>query len=371
VSKSLAVCCDGTWDRPVERHSEQRTCTNVYKLWRGIADENRSGDPQRTFYHEGVGTGGRLDHIFGGVFGSGLARNVLGCYRFLALNYAPGDRIYLFGFSRGAYTARSTAGMVRNCGLLRHENLDRLADAFRLYRDRGEDTSPASERARKFRDAYAHDARVHFIGVWDTVGSLGVPVPIPFFKPWWAFHDTDLSSTVLNAYHAIAIDEQRAPFKPTLWTRPTEPPEQVLEQVWFAGCHRDVGGGEPRPDLADVTLRWMVTQAQKCGLGFAEDHFQYAAAPDELRRFEGRSVHPDPDGDIHQSRRGVWTMIPAAVRAITYGGPEPSYRFSDQSVSSTAASRTRQYPPPQLLSYLSGEHQTTDVPLETIPTAQG
>jgi uncharacterized protein (DUF2235 family) len=367
VAKSLVVCCDGTWDRPVERHTGLRTCTNVYKLWRGIADQNASGEPQRTFYHEGVGTGGRLDRIFGGAFGAGLARNVIGCYRFLALNYAPGDRIYLFGFSRGAFTARSTAGMVRNCGLLQDDNLDRLGEAFRLYRDRGEDTSPASRRAREFRQIYAHETPIHLIGVWDTVGSLGIPVPIPFFRPWWAFHDTDLSSSVINAYHAIAIDEQRAPFKPTLWTRPQEPQGQVLEQVWFAGCHRDVGGGEPRPDLADITLRWMVTQAEDCGLAFAEGCFQYAETPEDMSRFQGRSIHPHREGDIHQSRRGLWTRIPSSVRPIPYGENDSSYRFSRQSVSSTAASRTRDYPPRHLQNYLSGAGRITDVRLDGAP----
>lgn len=367
MTKSLVVCCDGTWDRPVERHTGQRTCTNVYKLWRGIADENAAGEPQRAFYHEGVGTGGRLDRIFGGAFGAGLARNVIGCYRFLALNYDPGDRIYLFGFSRGAYTARSTAGMVRNCGLLRDDNLDRLGEAFRLYRDRDDVTSPASARAREFRQAYAYETPIHLIGVWDTVGSLGVPVPIPFFKPWWAFHDTDLSSTVASAYHAIAIDERRAPFKPTLWTRPHEPSGQVLEQVWFVGCHRDVGGGEPSPDLADITLQWMVAQAESRGLAFADDYFQYVDAPDEMSRFEGRSIHPDPDGDIHQSRRGLWTKIPPAIRAIPYGPSGSTYRFSQQSVSSTAAARTRDYPPPHLQNYLSGGATISDVPARSAP----
>src|SRR5947209_4739196 len=128
MPKSLVVCCDGTWDRPVERNAGDKTCTNVYKLWRGLADSDREGSPQRSFYHEGVGTGGRLDRFLGGAFGAGLAHNVCDCYRFLVLNYEPGDRVYLFGFSRGAYTARSVAGMVRNCGILEADNFDLIGE---------------------------------------------------------------------------------------------------------------------------------------------------------------------------------------------------------------------------------------------------
>lgn len=370
MAKSLVVCCDGTWDKPVERHGAQRTCTNVYKLWRGLADTDRLGGTQRAFYHEGVGTGGLLDRIFGGAFGAGLAHNVLDCYRFFVLNYEPGDRICLFGFSRGAYTARSLAGMVRNCGILHPENFDRIGEAFQFYRDRGDDTSPSSVKARQFREAYSHESQIHFIGVWDTVGSLGVPMPVPFWRSWWAFHDSDLSGTVQNAYHALAIDEQRGPFKPTLWTRNSRPSGQVLEQVWFAGCHRDVGGGEPDCELADITLTWMVGCASACGVGFGADHFVYAAAPDVLDRFKGLSVHPDAYGGIHQSRRGLfWKgIVWRHIRMLPTGGRAPGYDLSEQSLSSTAKQRAEAhvdaYPTAQLARYLDKRLPVTDVPVE-------
>lgn len=365
MSKSLVVCCDGTWDEPAERHAGCTTCTNVYKLWSALADADRLGAPQRTFYHEGVGTGGRLDRVFGGAFGAGLAHNVCDCYRFLVLNYEPEDRIYLFGFSRGAYTARSLAGMIRNCGILTPENLGRLGAAFRLYRDRGPEATPASQCAAAFRHRYAHEVHIHFIGVWDTVGSMGIPVPIPLWRPWWAFHDSDLSRTVANAFHALAIDERRGPFKPTLWTRHHEPPGQVLAQVWFAGCHRDVGGGEPDPDLADIPLMWMVRRAEACGLAFEPGHFVYAEHADELERYEGLKVHPDPIGRIHQSRRGMWKMAWKHRRALPYGGSASGYRLSSQSLSSSAAIRAKQrlkgYPPAQLAEYLTTGPPITDV----------
>lgn len=128
MSRALVVCCDGTWDQPRESSHGRPRCTNVYKLWRGLASTDASGQPQLSYYHEGVGTAGPLDHLFGGIFGAGLARNVLDCYRWIALNYVAartdaagdtaedGDRIYLVGFSHGAYTARSVAGMIATAG---------------------------------------------------------------------------------------------------------------------------------------------------------------------------------------------------------------------------------------------------------------
>jgi uncharacterized protein (DUF2235 family) len=349
------VCCDGTWDAPVASSAKTAACTNVYKLWRGLAESDDAGVEQRVFYHEGVGTGGRLDRLLGGGFGAGVAHNICDCYRFLVLNYEPGDTLYLLGFSRGAYTARSLAGMVRNCGILTPQNLGRVGQAFQLYRDRGEDTSPAGVKAEAFRRDYALETRIHFIGVWDTVGSLGVPIPIPFFRPWWAFHDSDLSSTVDNAFHAVAIDERRGPFKPTLWTRPGEPPRQTLEQVWFPGVHRDVGGGYPRPDLADITLCWMVDRAQTCGLSFDPAHFQRAANPDPKRRYEALVVDPNPIGELHTSQTGIWKVW--GHRRKIPAGKKVSYKLSRQWMSDTAAARinhSRGYTIPAVSKYDDG-----------------
>jgi uncharacterized protein (DUF2235 family) len=353
VARALVVCCDGTWDTPTESSGSTQTSTNVYKLWRGVADTTADGDPQLTFYHDGVGTGGPLDRVFGGAFGAGLAHNVIDCYRFLAQNFRPGDRLYLFGFSRGAYTARSVAGMVRNCGILTPENLGRMGEAFTLYRDRGPDTAPAAETAQKFRNKYAHETLLHFVGVWDTVGSLGVPVRIPFVHSWWRFHDAELSSTVSNAYHALAIDEERGPFKPTVWTRKSEPENQTLGQVWFAGVHRDVGGGYPDPDLADITLRWMVLRAQECGLAFRPDHFQSATAGDALQRCEGMIIEPNPLGPLHTSDKGFWGLGWRHRRTIPEGA-EGGYALARQTASSTAIQRADEdttYHPPQLVAY--------------------
>jgi uncharacterized protein (DUF2235 family) len=364
MSKTLIVCCDGTWDTPGESSGDRPTCTNVYKLWRGLADTDARGDAQRTFYHEGVGTGGRLDRAFGGVFGAGVAHTVCDCYRFLALNYDPGDRICLFGFSRGAFTARSVAGMVRNCGLLRPEHLGHLGAAFTLYRRRGRSTRPSSPAAQAFRRDFAVDAPIFLIGVWDTVGSLGVPVAIPFWTPWWVFHDTELSATVRHAYHAMSIDEQRGPFKPTLWTRSSAPPDQTLSQVWFVGAHRDVGGGYDPPDLADITLCWMVDNARACGLAFDPGHFVVAAdGGDPRARYEGEVVRPDPFGQAHDSRTGIWKALWSHPRDILYPTAPAEQELSNQSISNTAVIRrdAGRYESPRLDAYLAGTPDVTDV----------
>jgi uncharacterized protein (DUF2235 family) len=152
AGKTLVVCCDGTWNRP----RAARGPTNVAKVAIALAEQDGEGREQRLYYHEGVGVR-RSERIRGGVTGWGLSRNVRECYRFLVESYEPGDRIYLFGFSRGAYTARSLAGLIRNSGLLRPQHVARIDEAYRLYRDRKMD--PLSLEAELFRRMYAHPAR--------------------------------------------------------------------------------------------------------------------------------------------------------------------------------------------------------------------
>jgi len=174
-----------------------------------------------------------------------------------------GDRVFLFGFSRGAYTARSLGGLIHNCGILRAECIDQVDAAYAFYRDRTNQTHPSTIAARIFRDMYSHaDSSVHLIGVWDTVGALGVSTDLPGWKElskvftgWeqlWGFHDTRLSPRVRFACQALAIDEERPAYEPTLWTAdPGARSDQVLEQVWFAGVHSEVGGGTADSALSD------------------------------------------------------------------------------------------------------------------------
>lgn len=316
MSKRLVVCCDGTWNTP-----DQRAPTNVTKFALGIAATGADGREQRVFYTQGVGTR-PLQRLRGGAFGFGLSANVRECYRFLVDAFAPGDEIFFVGFSRGAFTARSTAGLVRTCGILRADQRGRIGEAYALYRSRSRSSHPRNIEARLFRRSFAHETPIHFIGVWDTVGSLGIPLSgLRLLNPLnrlWQFHDTDLSTHVHRAHQALAIDERRGPFRPTMWNRQDDAPAtQVLEQVWFAGVHSDVGGGYDEPALSDLALVWMADRAAAAGLAFRSDHLSRAQPADDARaeaRRTGAWVAPDPVGALHRSRTGIYRLIPEHVR---------------------------------------------------------
>lgn len=277
-ARRLVVCTDGTWNDPAKDEP-----TNVYKIARAVQRTGEDGSPQVVYYHAGVGTGTDIvDRVIGGATGLGISKNIRDAYNFLMLNYQPDDQIFLFGFSRGAYTARSLAGLIRNAGILRPERGHLFRDAYELYRNRDRDAHPDAPASLRFRADNAYpDARIHFIGVWDTVGSLGVPLTFgptlrkligaPFGKKFlYEFHDVGLSSFVDHAYHAVAIDEKREPFRPTLWTVKPDSPRaagQSFEQRWFRGVHSNVGGGYAAAGLSDAALLWMAEAASRHGLG--------------------------------------------------------------------------------------------------------
>jgi len=299
MPKRIVLCFDGTWNTPKDRadldamhpdHSSQDDNqlhkvdpnagveTNVCRLFRSVLsgderDSSSDGLFQIKWYDKGVGTDW-WDRVPGGAFGLGLSRKIREGYKKLSDSYDDGDDVFVFGFSRGAYTARSMVGFIRNCGLLPKGSLieddpdanDALMEAYEIYRtrDKGADT----ERARIFRDN--HKSRIipiKFLGVWDTVGALGIPIESFgwFNKEQLEFHDTELSGIVENGYHAIAVDEHRKPYEAALWD-PREKPKQVVEQRWFIGAHADIGGGYDDRRLSDITLRWMQEKAQLCGL---------------------------------------------------------------------------------------------------------
>jgi uncharacterized protein (DUF2235 family) len=295
MSKRLIVCADGTWNKVEKAESGKHLSTNVAKFAAALFPTDRDGRAQLLCYLEGVGTN-RGEWIRGGMFGFGISRNIGRAYEFLVRYYEPGDEIWIFGFSRGAFTARSLAGMLRNSGLLKVAHVDRIGDAMALYRDRYDDTAPDAPRARIFRNTYAHEPEIHFIGVWDTVGSLGVPGVhlwlARLLRVDWQFHDTNLSRSVKNAYHALAIHEKRSDFKPTLWQKQEWPQadQQTLEQVWFCGVHSDVGGGYLEEQLSDVAVMWMIEKAKAHGLAFREDFLA-----------DQNWFHPDVDGKLHDS----------------------------------------------------------------------
>ena len=277
MPRRLVVCADGTWNTPESRHGTEPPPTNVVKLARAVRPVASDGTSQIVYYHEGVGNGTPLVRLLGGVAGWGLSRNVRDCYRFLVTNYAPGDELYLFGFSRGAYTVRSLAGMIRNSGLLRGEHAHLIAKAYDLYRNRSTSTHPNSVESKSFREVYSHQVPITCLGVWDSVGALGLPTFGPIGRRMarqFGFHDVRLSGQVQHAYHALAIDERRKPFLPAIWEVDT--PGQDVEQVWFAGVHSNVGGGYPDCGLSDVALEWMMGKAGAIGLEFDEEYVQMA-----------------------------------------------------------------------------------------------
>lgn len=261
VHKRLVVCLDGTWNTP----DAGTNPTNVVKIMRAIrhADPDQPGVKQITFYDKGVGTGGPIDRIRGGAFGRGLGDNVKDGYRFLANNHEPGDEIYVFGFSRGAFTARSLAGFIGVCGLLDKGSLEDLPAAWALYRTPKAKRDPAA--VTTIRAMGDTDVRITCVGVWDTVGALGVPVERLKWmnRSEYSFHDTTLGATTGVALHAIAIDEKRGPFAPTLWQTPDHDTPQVVEQVWFPGVHSNIGGSYPDARLSDLTLLWMIQRVRK------------------------------------------------------------------------------------------------------------
>ncbi len=289
--KRLVVCSDGTWST-----LGQDRLTNVALTARAVAARDEDGNPQIVYYDNGVGVNvGQFD-IMQAALGEGLDYKVLEAYEFLTLNYEPGDQIYFFGYSRGAYTVRSLAGLVRKCGILKRRHADRAHEAITIYRRR--DVSADNPEARDFREAYAaawpkldaqgqttfadstngsptYDLRIKYLGVWDTVGALGIPRTLPFsagVNKKYEFHDLALSRATLNARQAIAIDERRNPFKPALWKNVSDfnAPDQPhrVEQKWFPGDHGAVGGGASTQALSAGPLLWIADGAERAGLVF-------------------------------------------------------------------------------------------------------
>lgn len=296
--KRLVFCFDGTWNKLDAQHPTNVVITAESVLPLSI-DKSTA---QLIYYDEGVGTSA-IDRIRGGVFGHGLMQNLAEAYRFLIFNYSSGDEIYIFGFSRGAYTARSFAGLLSNCGVLLRKNADMVSTAIANYQSR--DRSPSyvekmlgfrkvyspkvcvSDADVKWRGLSAHNLQendtvmlaVKYLGVWDTVGALGIPATaqaLNFLNAKYKFHDTDLSPFVKSARHAVAIDERRKDFAPTLWTNLQELNKLVghdgelktapYQQMWFPGTHGSVGGGGERRGLSDAALSWVLDGARKVGL---------------------------------------------------------------------------------------------------------
>jgi len=307
--KRIIVCCDGTWNKPGITDRGSIVETNVEKIYDAIDNSKDLSTAQVKFYGQGVGTGfSRKDQFLGGGTGLGIDRNIQDAYKFIMWSYKSGDELYLFGFSRGAYTVRSLAGLIRNCGVMKPEFLHLVDEAYHLYRDRTSLTHPESDLMKAFKKSYGveEETKIKFMGVWDTVGALGIPLRwFNGLNKKYEFHDVKLSSQIKYAYHALAIDERRKIFEPTLWEvseSAVKSGDQICEQVWFPGVHSNVGGGYVDSGLSDIALKWMIDKASATGLVFDKNY---------VEKIKGNS-----SGELRNSAGGIFAITPKIVREI-------------------------------------------------------
>jgi uncharacterized protein (DUF2235 family) len=320
LAKNIVICSDGTWNTAFKNRG-----TNVFKLFEAVDVNGHKIDPNVTpqiaFYDDGVGTGGgRLWKLLGGAFGFGLARNVRQLYTELARTYVPGDHLYFFGFSRGAFTVRTLVGLVDLCGIpdrskVRSDGELRklVRKAYGVYRwkyaawlQRAVDAMLKMSAGLSLRRAapwwevraasHPGAPRVPFVGVWDTVDAIGLPVAgaahlLNTLVFRFKFPNRTLTAIVDRACQALSIDDQRKTFHPILWDASGEDGARI-EQVWFAGVHANVGGGYPKQGMSLVALDWMMTNGGSAGLRFAP------GAPDGYR--QRRNVNDK----IYDSRAG-------------------------------------------------------------------
>lgn len=321
--KRLALFLDGTWNKPDDN-------TNVYRAWQLISDMDAAGNTQRRYYHLGVGTRLR-DRFLGGLTGYGLDANLRDAYQWLVGEYEEGDEIYLFGFSRGAFTARSLAGLIVKCGLVWPGSMFSVPQIFERYR-RGKEVPALYEMRYGFKKPKTDEDRllleqsrtvdIEFIGVWDTVKALGLPGQLGQLITGRSkyFHSPNPSVQYKNMFHAVAIDENRSAYRETLWTQywakgqpaPKLKPDQRCEQRWFVGSHCNVGGGYRNDPLAQLPLAWLLDKAQATGLQFK-------------RRLPltGNEYLADPTDSYGRFLKGAYRLITRRYFRTIGGDPSP------------------------------------------------
>lgn len=292
--KNIVICCDGTGNEYGENN------TNVVEAY-AICQKTKD---QVTFYDPGVGTGGweyvegkphseSLRAINDKATGRGLQKNINDAYAYLMDTYETGDKLYLFGFSRGAFTVRSLAGMLYKVGLLPPDNDNLIEYAAKLYNDES-----SAAVAQGFKEVFSRKCPVYFVGVWDTVSSLAMNAN----KKW---HNSILNKEAKHGFHAIAIDEQRKDFPPNLWVEDNLAPGQTIEQVWFAGVHSNVGGWYDERGLSNITLHWMLGKAKAHGL--------------KIKTAELAKHIKNAHDKLHDSRKGFWNFRGKYVRPVPKG----------------------------------------------------
>jgi len=308
MQKRIVICADGTWNRP-EKDLKKDFPTNVLKLARAIKPFGEDKIPQQVFYDWGVGS--YYDPVIGGATGRGLNKNIMDDYRYIVQNFSSGDELYLFGFSRGAYTVRCLCGLINNCGIVKRKDASLIQKAFNHYKRNGASYTPEGKESIKFRNKHSHESReVKFVGVWDTVGAMGIPISfLGLFDDKDEFYDTKIGKNIRIARHAMAIDEHRSDFEPTIWRHRQN---MDLKQVWFAGAHADIGGSYKLDKngavLADNALGWIIREARNSGLTI-EKHLK-------------PMVNESPMAKIHNSRRSFYRVKKPYFRKIDHGmGP--------------------------------------------------
>lgn len=373
--KRIAIFCDGTWNR-----HDAVNPTNVVRLAQAVKHTADDGRKQQVFYVLGVGAGRgsnafarTIDRFAGGTMGWGLIENIEDAYRALVFCYEPGDEIFIFGFSRGAYTARSLAGLLRSCGIPPRENVGRIGEAIKRYRSRSKNTKPDDPQSFEFRRDFAPftatseaewnwrqktapglcvNLDIKYLGVWDTVGALGVPgywMAAPIFNKSHQFHDADLSRTVKSARHAVAIDERRKTFPPAMWSDklddmnrsamdldedvtldPKTRKDWPYLQEWFPGDHGSVGGGGDRQGLSSFTFEWIAEGAQNADLCMDQ------TVLDEVRN--GRNIR---EALVNKSDVGFMTRL-MRMSATDRAGPTRTIDVSQATVDRVACDITYQ-----------------------------
>jgi uncharacterized protein (DUF2235 family) len=325
TGKNIVICSDGTGNTAIKGRG-----TNVFKIFESVDVNGHRFEPhlppQVSIYDDGVGTQSfKLLKIFSGAFGWGLGRNVCQLYKELCRIYDPNDRIYLFGFSRGAFTVRTLAGLITTCGIIDVSKVHSKAGferivalAYSAYRSRYRTDlmkwlrgPPDSRVVDQFRANYCHpNERIHFIGVWDTVDAVGLPMNVANVVNksiyQFKFPNLKLSPRVDAAFHALSVDDERQSFHPLLWDQhePSANLHQQLEQVWFAGVHSNVGGGYPKQGMSLVALDWIMHKAELAGLRLLhEDRTRY-------------SQHANVDDKLYNPRSGLGTFYRWCPRDI-------------------------------------------------------
>ena len=308
--RKLVVCCDGTWNDATQKGSNKFETTNVARF-HNLLDQSQAN--QLSFYQPGVGTGGFFDRHIGGMYGRGLGKQIMACYQWLVSEYQPGDIIYLIGFSRGAFCARSLAGMINRYGILVNNfaSTKALAKAVKVLYREGYQYSLEDYQLPTPMTFHPQSNTVGFVGVWDTVGALGIPDDLVLFDLFdaprrYRFHDVELSREVLNGRHALAIDEQRSSFFPTLWSNEHHP---SVKQVWFAGAHGDVGGGYEERGCADISLDWMIGEVRNPQLNGGVPALSF------VDNFAD-SFTPNPEAPIHDTYQGIMRFLLPHPRSV-------------------------------------------------------